>query len=432
LFDSKALTRNQSIALITIIAVAAVGAYVLAGGENQSSETIKIGLCADLDNTYGKSILQGAILAAEHINAEGGILGRNFEIVAEDDNWEERKKDESGAIRAFNRLLSLGEADFMISDGYGITYREIAAKQKIIFFTLAETRDEFTQDVLDNYDKYKYYFRGCNGNQSTAIQGITDSVITCRELTGFNKVAFLYYHSVESNVLGYIDCLNEEGFDVVLAQSVTDVVDYSSAFAKAEAAGAEILYPLIYSSSVIPFVKEYHERQSPMVMWGGLTIASNTDFWEITEGKCEYITCTGFPVVVGYPLTTKTTSTHDAYFERWGEAITNKAAAAYDIIRFILPDAIERAETIETESVIKTLEETDIETSLCRRFVFTPSHDIMVGKEGPNRLSEDYFFVAMFQWQEGKQVPVYPTEFMEEAGASYMFPDWPGPWDNFN
>jgi hypothetical protein len=94
-----------------------------------------------------------------------------------------------------------------------------------------------------------------------------------------------------------------------------------------------------------------------------------------------------------------------------------------------LLNAIKRAGTIETEAVIEALEETDIETSICRRFVFTSSHDIFVGEAGPNRLSEDYFFVALFQWQDGAQVPVYPIELMQEAGATYLFPDWAGPWD---
>jgi hypothetical protein len=41
---------------------------------------------------------------------------------------------------------------------------------------------------------------------------------------------------------------------------------------------------------------------------------------------------------------------------------------------------------------------------------------------------EQYFF----QWQDGVLVPVYPIWLMEEAGATYTFPDWPGPWDNLD
>ena len=54
--NSKALTKIQSIILITVVVVAAVGgavAYVLLSGEDHSSGTIKIGVCADLDNTFG-------------------------------------------------------------------------------------------------------------------------------------------------------------------------------------------------------------------------------------------------------------------------------------------------------------------------------------------------------------------------------------------
>jgi len=75
------------------------------------------------------------------------------------------------------------------------------------------------------------------------------------------------------------------------------------------------------------------------------------------------------------------------------------------------------------------LETVDVETSLARHFVFTSSHDIMIGKAGPNRPSEDYFCICVFQWQNGELVPVYPKEIMEEARATFMFPDWPGPWD---
>jgi hypothetical protein len=72
LLDSKALTKIQAIILIAVIAVAAVGgvAYVLLSEDNQSEDIIKIGFCGDLDWNYN---LRELVLAAEQINAEGGI-----------------------------------------------------------------------------------------------------------------------------------------------------------------------------------------------------------------------------------------------------------------------------------------------------------------------------------------------------------------------
>jgi branched-chain amino acid transport system substrate-binding protein len=439
LLNSEALTKIQSIILITIVVVAAVGgalAYVLLSGEQQSAETIKIGVIADIDNTEGKSILQGAKLAAEQVNAEGGVLGMNFEIVAEDDDSEALgEADPNFASKAFAKLISVDGANFIISLAYGMMYREISYEYEKILFTVATTADELTQGVLDNYDRYKYYFRTGAGNETAAVEGVTESIVVCRNFTVFNKIAFLYNHKIafEPLVSDATEALEEQGFEVVLSEAVAfDTIDYSGYFARAEAAGAEILYPIIVGTAGIQFVKEYYDRQSPMVMWGLISQGARTDFWEATEGKCEHIAIIGYPVVVGYPLTSKTVATKDAYMERWGEEISGNAAVAYDTVRFILADAIERAGTTETEAVIEALEKTDIETSLCRRFVFTSSHDIMIGREGPNRLSEDYFFVALFQWQDGVQVPVYPIELMEEAGATYTFPDWPGPWDNIS
>jgi hypothetical protein len=53
-----------------------------------STETIKIGIYGDLDDVSWKAVWQVAILAAKQVNAEGGVLGRNFDVIAEDDDSE--------------------------------------------------------------------------------------------------------------------------------------------------------------------------------------------------------------------------------------------------------------------------------------------------------------------------------------------------------
>ena len=89
--DSRALTKLQSAGLIAVLAVAAVGggiAYIFWSGPAQSAENIRIGVCADLDMGVGRSTFRGVTLAVEQINAQGGILGRNITIIAEDDDSE--------------------------------------------------------------------------------------------------------------------------------------------------------------------------------------------------------------------------------------------------------------------------------------------------------------------------------------------------------
>ena len=443
MLDSKALTKVQSIILIVIIVVAAVSggvAYIILSREDQSSETIKIGFLADLDAVNGKNAWQGAKLAVEQINAEGGILGRNFELVAEDSDEESIPQDPVKVSTALTKLITVHKVDFIIGQGLGeagLISQDIIAEHKKILIDFQGASDPLTQRVLDDYDNYKYFFKYTMFNSTTIFKGMTDGLLLLRENTGFNKIGYLAEDLIWNKGIrdGFDEVLNEVyGFDLAYRGVFPlGTVDFSSYFAVAEAAGTEVLVSLIMGGNGgVPFVKEWYDRQSPIFVYGGMLLGANVaESWEWTDGKCEYICAAAMPLTAGYPLTSKTLPTREAYLERWGETPLPWGGAAYDIIRFVLPDAIKRAGTIETEAVIESLEQTSIETSMAKNFVFTSSHDVMVG-ENPNDPNADYMLVFLFQWQNGQQVPVYPQKIMDEAGATYTFPEWPGPWDESN
>ena len=429
MLDSKALTKIQSIILIAVIIIAAVGGvavYVLDGGEEQSSDTIKIGILDDLDG-LGKEAYQSVILAAEQINAEGGLLGRRVEVFGEDNDG---GGDPVLINIALTRLIFQHEVDFITGPG-SPEIQEIVAEHKRIFIA-ASGSDELSRKVLENYERYKYYFTA-TWNSSAIFLSMIDSIFAIRENLGFNKIGIISEDTGWNKpvVEGLASVLPQNGFELEYQKLFPlETIDFSSYFAAAEAAGVELLLPLIFSECGIPFVKEYYDRQSPMFIYGGLiSMASLQESWEWTDGKCEDICIGTLPVAAGYPLTSKTLPTREAYIERWNETPFN--ALSYDIIRFILADAIERAGTIETEAVIKALEETSIETSNAKNVAFTTSHDVLVG-ENINDPEEDYMFAIVFQWQDGDLIPVYPKKIMEEAGAIYTFPDWLGPWDNIS
>jgi len=441
--DSKAFTKIQSVALIAIVLVAAVGggaAYVLWSATLPPPEDIRIGICSDLDGSLGKSVWQAAVLAAEQVNAEGGVLGRNFTIVSEDDDSGTLPVDIAVATNALTKLITVDKADFVITSTGIVTYitafQDICADHQKIYFTVAGGFDEFTQRVLDNYDRYKYYFRLWPTNQTTLADSILGDLLTLRDYTGFNKVAYLFNDGTQPKALESMlkRSLPANGFEIVYGGFFpSQTTDFTSYFAAIEASGAEILLPGIITQASISFVKEWNTRQSPCVIWGSAWLfqAQDSNFWELTEGKCEYVSFSGVPVLSGYPLTGKTVPTAEAYLERWGTKIPNAGSVAtHDVVRFILPEAIKRAGTTETEAVIEALEGTDVETSMARHFVFTSSHDVFVGKAGTNQPAEDYLLVMIFQWQGGQQVPICPREIMEETGAVYKFPSWKGPWGN--
>jgi branched-chain amino acid transport system substrate-binding protein len=412
-------------------------AFVILNGTSQSTEDIKIGVCADLDNTIGKGVYRAAVLAAEQVNAEGGVLGRNFTIVAEDDDDEATTVDLAVASNAMTRLITVDKADFVISAAIGpgpvYAHQDICAEHKMINFGVRGTLENFTQRVLDNYDRYKYFFKLWSSNSSSVAQGTTEGTVRLSNLTGFTKVAFLGVDSTSTNQISTLmnSSLPKYGLSLVyIGHYPTTTTDFTSYFAAIEASGAEILVPFITNQAAYSFAKEWHDREAPFVVWGSITLGLDSNYWNLTEGKCEYISCAGVPAHIGYPLTSKTVATREAYLQRWGTRIPSAPAiAAYDGVRFILPNAIKRAGTTETEAMVKALEATNVETSMARHFVFTTSHDIFIGAAGPNQLNEDYMFVAMFQWQANATLAIVdPQQLMKEAGTTYQYPPWNGPW----
>jgi branched-chain amino acid transport system substrate-binding protein len=437
--DSKALTKIQSAALITIIIVAAVAgslAYTLWSRPAQSTENIRIGVCADLDNIAGKDTWRGAVLAAEQINAEGGVLGRNLTVVGEDDD-SGSSMDIAVGINALTKLITVDKADFIISSG-GVNllaYQDVCCEHKKIFLSFSPGIDDYSQRVLDNYEKYKYSFRTDILNDTMISKRMLGEVMAVANYTGFTKVALLFddFPMGRAIASGLNESLPEHGLEVVYnVLYPLQATDFTSYFAAIEASGAEILVPFIVVGGDISFVKEWYDRQSPFVVWGAFGLAGTPDGWELTEGKCDTVSCVGLPAVAGYPLTNKTVPAREAYIQRWGEVPNGYAFSAYDTLRFILSDAIKRAGTTETEAVIKTLETTNVETTSARHFFFTSSHDVYAS-DNPNNPAEDnldYFLMCYFQWQNGTQVPMHPEEIKKEAGATYKYPPWHGPWSN--
>lgn len=441
ILDSRALTKVQSAVLIAVVLAAAVGggaAYVLWSASLPPPEDIRIGFIADLDMSSGKALLQAVMLAAEQVNAEGGVLGRNFTVIAEDDDSETLTADLAVASNAMTKLITVDNADYVVaassSSGVYLVYQDICAEQKKILFGVTSSRDELTQRVLDDYDRYKYFFKFYPHNTTTVSVGMLGDILTIGNYTGFTKVALLFTEGTSQRQLmaGLNSSLPSHGFSIVYSNfAPTATTEFGSYFAAIEASGAEILVPMINNQAgIISFIKEWHDRQSPCVVWGVSGYAISPKFWEWTEGKCEFASFSGSPAVTGYPLTSKTLATREAYLKRWGTPVTSGyTVGAYDGVRFILPDAIRRAGTTETEAVIKALETTDVETSMARHFVFTGSHDIMVGTGGPNDPEEDYVVVMYFQYQaNGTLVPVKPEAIMKEARATYQYPNWQGPW----
>src|ERR1700744_1056104 len=82
-------------------ALAAFAACAASPAFAQSGDPIKIGVIAEVQAIAGAATPGGAQIAADEINAKGGVNGRKIEIVSYDD-----KSSSADAVRAFQRAAS--------------------------------------------------------------------------------------------------------------------------------------------------------------------------------------------------------------------------------------------------------------------------------------------------------------------------------------
>ena len=108
------------------------------GGDGGSSEPIRIGIIADLTGPftiYGTSLSQSAQLAADEINAAGGIAGRQIEVIVED-----TQTDVAVTVDKATKLVQSDNVDLVMgpigSDANDAAYKTVVEDNgKLLFYT---------------------------------------------------------------------------------------------------------------------------------------------------------------------------------------------------------------------------------------------------------------------------------------------------------
>jgi branched-chain amino acid transport system substrate-binding protein len=389
---------------------------VLIGGTSAYSKEpvkkIKIGVIGPMKFSAGKHEWWGAQMAAEEINLAGGIrikgVKHEIELVQADSNEILSMTD---AVTAMERLITVDKVNF-VTGGYltepTMAMQEVVADNRIIYIGGAGS-PELTARLAKNYDRYKYYFRAIHINSAIMVQinFILIDMIGNKVKTELGiakpRIAFL----LDKIKVG--DPIVEIGRDLIpkLGMELAGVwrtspraTDYSPELAAIKDSGAHAIVTFFAGPSGIIFSKQWGELKIPAVPAGMNMEAYEKAYWSKTAGMCEYETIyNNFGPV---EITAKSMPFYKKYLERTGEYPT-PMAGAYDGL-YILKDAIERANTLETESVLLALEKVNY-TGVCGKYAFYPRdhkwpHDLIWGP--------DHVIFPGLQWRDGKLLVVWP------------------------
>ena len=139
-----------------------------------AAETIKIGFPIPLSGptaVYGEPVLKGAEMAVAEINAKGGVLGRQLEILSRDS-----KANADEAVRLARELIIKDNVDFLVgtlTSAEAPAVSTVAKENKIVFIapTAKSTR------LTDAADIHPYIFRV---SSNTDVEGLAGATLMAR------------------------------------------------------------------------------------------------------------------------------------------------------------------------------------------------------------------------------------------------------------
>ena len=145
---------------IRALSAAALGAALIAGHPAlaKAEEPIRIGVIAEAQAVAGSSIPLAAQLAADEINAKGGVNGRKVEIIVYDDHM-----SAADAVRAFQRAVSEDKVNAVIASFVSevvLALQPWAARLKTVMITPGAASDVITANIAKDYEHNKYTFHG--------------------------------------------------------------------------------------------------------------------------------------------------------------------------------------------------------------------------------------------------------------------------------
>ncbi|MCG8452079.1 MAG: branched-chain amino acid ABC transporter substrate-binding protein [Spirochaetales bacterium] len=319
----------------------------------KDSGTIKIAVVGahsgDLAS-YGLPTVKAAELVAEEWNKKGGLLGKQIELVIEDD--------------ACKPEVAANSAAKVVGDGVVAVIGHIcsgATKSALGIYNEAgipAISPSATNPPLTQSGNYPNFFRTIAPDDA---QAYTDSKFVA-EVLGAKKVAIL--HDKQDYGKGFADfcmaALEEMGVETVLYEGITvGGIDYSSVLTKVANTDAEALIFGGYHPEASKLVQQMTQRgiSIPFVSDDGV---KDDTFIQVAGEFAEGVYASGPMDTSDNPMYKKAVQDHiDAYSEDPGAFFINAYAAATAMM-----NAIDKAGSTEGDAIMSALRSEYVETPL--------------------------------------------------------------------
>jgi len=385
-----------------------------------SNEPITVGILAPLNYQQGKDIRDGARLAVEHINADGGVNGRQLETVLKD-----YKGDPSKAKQRHRELILQDNADVTTGIFGGAAMLNILdnlAQLKKIHFTNGAATNELEPKIRNNYEKYKYHFR----TVQDSIGGAENRLAFMKDQFGGSTVGILYedykWTKPFEDVWG-----NSDAFDIAYQTRFSGKTeDFSPFYDKMENMGVEHCFVAMAFVGTNALTQWARQERS-FTFGGNHNFMQSSDYWKKTDGLTQYgWTNTAYLPGVYFNDASKRFLTD--FQSSYNRLPTYTGGTSYEAVH-VWSEAVKAAGTMDEEEVIPQLEQQSVPSAFGDIGFYPKGHDKvhdLVYEKGKT-------WDLMLQWQkadnpsddlwpgDGKQACVF---YEPNTNAEFQTPAW--------
>jgi branched-chain amino acid transport system substrate-binding protein len=402
----------------------------LAHQANAAGKPIVIGAPLATAFLYGWDAERAMKLAAEEINAKGGVTvgkeKRPIKIEAMDTRDLEPGVPVSDALLVVEKLILEKNADFIVggpvrSEGALAAMDLLSKYKKVSILTTGALTPAYQKRVEAEYDKFKYCFR-ISGEVGWMVAGeFVPCLMDIKTKYGLSKLFIMVQDVAHARAAGDATgkMASEKGWEIIGKEIYpTGTTDYSVGLLKAKKDNAQVILIVMDMPESSILLKQWYDMKIPALPFGTIIAAAEQPgFWKATEGKGEY--CLASVVNAGNAPSKATPWTMkfvDAYKKKYGLEPEGYGTSSSYMAVYVLKDAIERAGSVNSDAVVAALEKTDL-MGVYGRIKFNPKNHQVIPSVDPNEGAVG----TIFQWQAGKRIVVFPPKI---AVGEIKLPPW--------
>lgn len=397
-----------------------------------ATEPVKVGIIGPMGFFAGDHEWRGAVVAADEINAAGGVSGRSIQLIKVHSNELVNVPD---AASAMEKMITVDKVAVAIG-GYRseavIAMQDVACDYKTVFFGCLAHFKPY-EKIATDYNRYKYFFNPYPnafymGESIDAITATIADVVRKELRIKTPKVAIIAEKTIfaEPLIKKLREKASEIGVEIVGEWRPSALAtDVNAELTAVKGSGAQQICSVLSGPVGITVGKQWYDLKIPVAMAGvNNTMLDSSSYLRAT--KAEYSAAWDPGGQARIEMTPKTIPFWDKYYKKWGDGPSFLSAYSYDCL-YLWKEAVERAGTFDSNAVVEKLEKTDFTGVLCR-VVFEPREHRLPhsGKFGKGYITYTAVQLIGGEVKNFWPVPDWPKEWgiQYKGTVPYQLPPW--------